>query len=127
MCSPRHYRLQTSPNNTRHIMDTHTFLHTGSGLYNPLYVQQSHTLSHGLIEVSILYCLYPLQHSTTLYSLHSTAVLQSTTSTPPLCRYPFQCFATQACTQGYRIYHVGRKVTTGRQSRATLRVTLYKE
>ena len=40
MCSPRHYRLQTSPNNTRHIMDTHTFLHTGSGLYNPLYMYQ---------------------------------------------------------------------------------------
>ena len=44
------------------------------GLYS------THTLSHGLISSTTLY--NTLQHST-VYS--STAVLQSTTSTPPLC------------------------------------------
>ena len=65
---------ETPPNNTRHIMDIyihhlHTFLHTESGLYNPL--QHTHTLSHGPISSTTLY--NTLQHST-LYS--STAVLQ---------------------------------------------------
>ena len=68
---------QTPPNNTRHIMGTHihhlhTFLHTGSGLYNPL--QPSRTVP----EPHILYSLYsvciPLQlySISTVYSLYTT-------------------------------------------------------
>ena len=82
MCSPLHHRLPdtTQQHQTHHgytyVHHLHTFLHTGSGLYNPL----QHTRC--VLRPHILYNLYStLQHST-VYS--STAVLQSTTSTTPL-------------------------------------------
>ena len=51
-----------------HIHHLHNFLHTGSGLYNPL--QQSHIVSRPHILYNISTTLYnTLQHSTTLYSL----------------------------------------------------------
>ena len=57
-----------------------TFLHTGSGLYNPL--QHTRIVPRPHILYNIYTTLYnTLQHST-VYS--STAVLQSTTSTTPL-------------------------------------------
>ena len=62
-----------------YVHHIHTFLHTGSGLYNPL--QQSHIVPRPHIFYNTL------QHSTPLYSLQlyssSTA---STTSTTPVCR-----------------------------------------
>ena len=64
-----------------YVHHIHTFLHTGSGLYNPL--QQSHIVPRPHILYNISTTLYnTLQHST-VYS--STAFLQSTTSTTPLC------------------------------------------
>ena len=52
-----------------HIHHLHTFLHTGSGLYNPL--QQSHIVPrpHILYNISTtLYSLQPLQHPSGLVS-----------------------------------------------------------
>ena len=71
---------QTPPNNTRHIMDTHihhlhTFLHTGSGLYNPL--QHPRIVSRPHILYNISTTLYSLQlySSSTVYNLYTTPLL----------------------------------------------------
>ena len=56
-----------------HIHHLHTFLHTGSGLYNPL--QQSHIVSRPHILYNISTTLYSLQLysiSTVVYNLYNT-------------------------------------------------------
>ena len=61
----------------------HTFLHTGSGLYNPL--QQSRLVSRPHILYNFSTTLYnTLQHSTTLYSLqlYSSSTVYNLYNTP---------------------------------------------
>ena len=73
MCSPLHYRFpettqqhQTQTHDGYLIHHLHTFLHTGSGLYNPL--QQSHIVSRPHILYNISTTLYSLQ----LYSISTS-------------------------------------------------------
>ena len=70
---------QTPPNNTRHIIDTHihhlhTFLHTGSGLYNPL--QHPHCVPRPHILYNISTTLYNTLQSTALQQFYSLQPLQ---------------------------------------------------
>ena len=68
---------QTPPNNTRHIMDTHihhlhTFLHTGSGLYNPLQHARIVPRPHILYNISTTLYSLQLYSISTVYNLYNT-------------------------------------------------------
>ena len=61
------------------IIDLHTLLHTGSGLYNPQSTAHTVSLSHGLISSTTLY--NTLQHFYSLQLYSSSTVYNETTST----------------------------------------------
>ena len=63
-------------NTYRYVHHLHTFLHTGSGLYNPL-KYSSHTLSHGLISSTTLYNTLQstVYSSSTVYNLYTTPLM----------------------------------------------------
>ena len=68
---------QTPPNNTRHIMDTHihhlhTFLHTVSGLYNPLQQPRIVSRPHILYNISTTLYTPQLYSISTVYNLYNT-------------------------------------------------------